>query len=140
MKILIILLVAIAILSGCASEIIPSTKHPDSAIAAPWALTQIAGQTMTPYADRTGTPRSTQKAVKQKWVTTKSTFLYVEPDFDSDTSGELELGDVLELPIGDNYLKCETLSAPGMTAEICNMYSARLRKPGWVLKKWIEKQ
>ena len=86
------------------------------------------------------TPVPTPTPKIPTWVATKSTGLYFEAGFESEMIGTLDVGEVLRLPDGHFKLRCETITEPNMTAELCYLYSPRLKLPGWVLSKWFEAQ
>ncbi len=74
----------------------------------------------------------------QEWTVTKSTYIYYSPDFDSDTKGELAVGDIVTLPAGVISPECKTISEPGLSAVLCYLRAKRSGTEGWVLMKWVE--
>jgi hypothetical protein len=89
----------------------------------------------------TGINANKEQSVKpplQEWTVTKSTYIYHSPSFDSDTKGELAVGDIVTLPIGVTSPECKTISEPGLSATLCYLRAKRSGIEGWVLKKWIE--
>jgi len=58
----------------------------------------------------TGINANKEQPVKpplQEWTVTKSTYIYHSPSFDSDTKGELAVGDIVTLPIGVTSPECK---------------------------------
>jgi hypothetical protein len=51
----------------------------------------------------------------QDWTVIKSTNIYYSPSFDSDTKGELAVGDIITLPEGVISLECKTISESGLS-------------------------
>jgi len=85
------------------------------------------------------TPEPTAtKTTGQEWTVTKSTYIYDSPSFDSDSKGELAVGDIVTLPSGVTSPECKTISEPGLSATLCYLRAKRSGIEGWVLKKWIE--
>jgi hypothetical protein len=85
------------------------------------------------------TPEPTAtKATGQEWTVTKSTYIYDSPSFDSDTKGELAVGDIVTLPAGVTSPECKTISETGLSATLCYFRAKRSGIEGWVLKKWVE--
>lgn len=78
------------------------------------------------------------KTSGQEWTVTKSTNIYKSASFDSDTKGELAVGDIVTLPNGVTSPECKTISEPGLSATLCYLRAKRTGIEGWVLKKWIE--
>ena len=92
------------------------------------------------YTIFSGTTKNKAQDEKQEWGVTKSTYIYVSPDFDSDTKGELRVGDILSLPYGVTSPTCETISEPGLSATLCYLQANDSGIQGWILEKWIEKR
>jgi len=85
------------------------------------------------------TPEPTKtKAAGQEWAVTKSTYIYDSPSFDSDTKGELAVGDIITLPAGVINPECETISEPGLSITLCYLRAKRSGIEGWVIMKWLE--
>lgn len=74
------------------------------------------------------------------YKTTKSTYLYEEPDADSKTIISLFEGQEVKPADGALSLYCQSVNLGGGDyAKLCKVQLLSIDRTGWVLEKWIKK-